>query len=135
MSVLLSINSCIEEDFKLTNSTNEDVSISNRADKFFLFNEQNQLSKTQSFVNLEFVEKLERINNEKDFISDLSDLKGIPQWSYARLSGSNLHSRGSDEETDFVVIPLRVEGENNLSSLLYIKNPDSENPINLYYNK
>lgn len=104
-----------------------------RVEEFFRNKNVNDKSANASFVS-NSIQKFRNINSKTDFISKLSDQNGIPIWNYliATKAQSNHHhnvvNKGDEEATETLIVPLRQD-EHFLSSILYIKNPNSESPL------
>jgi len=126
-AIFFSILACREE-VEWTKNQQEQ----SRAEEFFRINDVIGKSQNASFVS-NSIQKLKIINGKTDFLSSLSDKTGLPAWDY--LLNANIHSdhnhgtanKGNEETTETLVIPLRQE-DNFLSSVMYVENPDFENP-------
>jgi hypothetical protein len=81
-----------------------------------------------NILDTSFVRKIKEINQKNHFICELSDQKGLPLWQYAYKVENSIQNKGHGEEEDFIIIPMQFEEDLYLTSLLYIKNPDSESP-------
>lgn len=119
----LSFHSCRQEV-----GINKDQNPS-RAEEFF--KNRNERSKT---VNPTFVSglinRLERINKSRDFLSSLSDKSGLPIWNYAIEARVKKYDRFTQRDGDIeemIIIPLK-KNSNYLSSLMYVENPKSDSP-------
>lgn len=126
-AIFFSILACREE-LEYTKIQQEQT----RVGEFFRNNDVNGKSQNATLIS-NSIEKLKSINEKTDFLSTLSDKTGLPVWNY--LLNANTHSdhnhgtanKGNEEATETLVIPLRQE-DNFLSSVMYVENPDSENP-------
>ena len=100
-----------------------------RADEFFKNAEQNGKLGNSSLISNSII-KLKKFNDTSNFLSKISDQNGLPVWSQIMDTDVNAYNGGlnkGSETTEVLVIPLRQE-DNFLSSVMYVENPDSENP-------
>ena len=77
--------------------------------------------------------KLRKMNDKIDFISKLSDQKGLPAWNFLKNGNVRKYNKilnKGNESAEMMIIPLITE-EGFLTSLMYVENFDSENP-NVY---
>lgn len=121
--------SCSEDDFQ-TISSEEAVQNKGREERFFLMRDYSVNGKSSlpnNSIENNFIEKLKAFNQKSHFVCELSDQRGLPLWQYSiRTGGNNVQNKGGDVRDDFLIIPMQEEGDLFLSSLLYIKYPDSE---------
>lgn len=107
--------------------TEDTVSVSADKRSVNFFKNQSSVPLKNGFIINQFLPQLQEINNNNNFIAKLSDKKGLPLWKYANYSSSN-KTTGKESE-DFIVVPMSVVGSEFLTSVLYIVNPDSDNPV------
>ena len=122
--------SCSEDDLQLSHKQ-ELNKFSDREERFFLlrdFSVSGKSSTSAVSIDTRFIDKLKILNQMNDFVCGLSDQRGLPLWQYAFRVNNTLQNKGGEERQDFLIIPMHEEGNLYLSSLLYIKYPDSENP-------
>lgn len=124
--------SCTEDDFQSVTNPSE-TEKSEREERFFLSRDYSVSGKgtvPTDVVSDEFIQKLKAINETSHFVCELSDQQGLPLWQYAyETANSEVQNKGATGEEDFIIIPMQEEEKSNLSSLLYIKHPNSDNPI------
>lgn len=123
-SIFLIIFGCREE---MDWANNQRDSL--RAEKFFSYEKSKSRHANVTLVD-SLVQKLKQTNKEKDFLSKISDQYGIPNWDYlvgTDIKVVNSANRGSGD-VEMLVIPLVREENEFLTSLMYVENPDSENP-------
>ncbi len=123
VSIFFLILGCRQEADWTTNQQQQ-----NRAQEFFKNNIKNGKSEDISLIS-NAIQRLEKINNKNNFLSKISDKKGLPVWEYLIHADIKAHqtSNKGEETSEILIIPLRQE-DNFLSSLLYVENPDSDNP-------
>lgn len=115
---------CREELTTVENSATDE-----RTELFFK-NSLNRASKNFNQVSGQ-IAHLKSINSKNEFISKLSDQKGLPKWDFSLHSKKKGHDKSgrTTSTEDVLVVPLQEDNNNYLSSLLYIENPDSANPF------
>jgi len=131
LCITAALFSCSEDDFQ-TIPNEEVVQNAGREERFFLmrdFSVSGKSSAPTNSIDNSFIEKLKILNKKNQFVCELSDQKGLPLWQYSfRTGDNNVQNKGGEDGDNFLIIPMQEEGNQYLSSLLYIKNPDSENP-------
>lgn len=105
---------------------------SKREEAFFRNNDENTNSKiVDAYFVSGTISKLKNINDKTGFVAKLSDKVGLPVWNHTYRSKAkkydNLANKSGEEETDILIVPLRMEGD-YLSSLMYVVDPNSPAP-------
>lgn len=74
---------------------------------------------------------LENIDNRIDFLSTISDKEGIPVWdqSFSKIFSTKSNSASKSSSTEIFYLPLIDSEKKHLTSLLFVKNLNSESPI------
>ena len=99
---------------------------SEREEEFFRNNFKNSKVENRAVI-FSSIEKLKRINAKTDFITKISDKTGLPAWNFLKFTETRITNKGP-AKSEILIIPLTQEN-NFLSSLMYVENFDSENPI------
>ncbi len=119
--VLLMMQSCREESTTINDN--------NQRTKEFFNNttiKSNKTSKTNQ--QDQFFEIVEKINNQQNFLSKISDKKGLPSWEFSFSKKFSAGSTAKVTDSEILYIPLKENDKNYLSSILFVKNPNSQNP-------
>ncbi|GEM_PF-1059401 len=123
--------SCTEDDLQ-SGIKDGETEATGREEKFFLkrdFSVSGKNAIPSGSVKDDFIEKLKTLNQKTHFVCELSDQWGYPLWQYAyEVETTSNQGKGENEGGGFLIIPMQEEGKMYLTSLLYIKYPESENP-------
>lgn len=105
----------------------DDIRENSRAKEFFS-RQQNANNKNSDAEDL--LPVLEKINNKNEFLSKLSDQKGIPVWENAFSKSFEHKSKHAhdDHAHEMLYVPLINPEKKHLTSILFVENPDDENP-------
>ena len=120
--VLLMMQSCREESTTINDN--------NQRTKEFFNNttiKSNKTSKTNQ--QDQFFEIVEKINNQQNFLSKISDKKGLPSWEFSFSKKFSAGSTAKVTDSEILYIPLKENDKNYLSSILFVKNPNSQNGL------
>lgn len=118
------LSSCNDDDIRKFKTS--DDTVLNRETRFFYIEKKDILHlKNSKNIDFNFIENLKNFNRKEEFISRLSDTKGIPLWEFTEVTSSSFHK---NNESDFLIVPLTEDKTEHLSSLMYIKYPNSQKP-------